>query len=175
MAFGLNRSAGVFGAGAVVGVLLCLVVVLYLRADANVTDVDGVLWVQSSAEYRGAARTAYRLAEVMLERGLADPTWTASVEQQHGTFANLPPCVVVDIDDKWPKVLLRECRLFLGRLLVKIEPFQAQAFQEAQIKDAYEGVTWPLVREILALHTRRNDTLCGVCRYPGDGGWGPCR
>lgn len=57
-----------------------------------------VAWVQSSAEYEAACRTAYGAAAQSLEKALADRSWTAAVEQQ-GDFAGLPPAIIVDVDE----------------------------------------------------------------------------
>jgi acid phosphatase len=57
-----------------------------------------VAWVQTSAEYEAAALQAYAAAGHMLEAALADPTWTAAVEQT-GDFSALPPAIIVDVDE----------------------------------------------------------------------------
>ncbi|PCC73670.1 acid phosphatase [Nannocystis exedens] len=57
-----------------------------------------VAWVQTSAEYEAAARQTYAAAERVLEAALADPTWTAAVEQT-GDFSALPPALIVDVDE----------------------------------------------------------------------------
>ncbi|MFQ5746506.1 MAG: 5'-nucleotidase, lipoprotein e(P4) family [Gemmatimonadota bacterium] len=60
--------------------------------------LDAALWIQTSVEYRGAARTAYAAAARGLEAALADSGWTAALEQT-GDFATLPPAIIVDIDE----------------------------------------------------------------------------
>lgn len=55
-------------------------------------------WVQTSAEYEGVSRQAYRTAARMLEQALADSTWTAALEQT-GSFGALPPAIIVDVDE----------------------------------------------------------------------------
>jgi 5'-nucleotidase (lipoprotein e(P4) family) len=59
---------------------------------------DSVAWFRTSVEYRATALQAYRLAALMLERALADPAWTAALEQT-GEFASKPPAVVLDVDE----------------------------------------------------------------------------
>ncbi len=61
--------------------------------------LNGVLWTQTSAEYQALALQSYRLAEEMLDRALIDPSWTASLEQQSGNFADMPPAVILDVDE----------------------------------------------------------------------------
>lgn len=61
--------------------------------------LNAVLWMQTGAEYRASAMQAFQVAQRMLDRALADPTWTA-VENQASTDAStLPPAVIVDIDE----------------------------------------------------------------------------
>ena len=62
--------------------------------------LNATLWVQTAAEYYGAAMQSYALAERMLEEGLADPGWSASLEQlSDGGFAERPPAVILDVDE----------------------------------------------------------------------------
>jgi acid phosphatase len=56
------------------------------------------LWIRHSAEFRAASEIIYRSARAALERGLADPSWSAEPAQA-GDVAALPPAVVMDIDD----------------------------------------------------------------------------
>jgi 5'-nucleotidase (lipoprotein e(P4) family) len=57
------------------------------------------LWNQRSVEYKGNAITAYTLARLRFEQALADNKWTGAPVEQTGDFANLPPAVVLDIDE----------------------------------------------------------------------------
>lgn len=57
------------------------------------------LWTQRSVEYRGNALTVYALAQIRLDQALADKSWTAAPVEQKGDFANLPPAVVLDVDE----------------------------------------------------------------------------
>ena len=60
--------------------------------------LGGVLWVQTSAEYRALAVATFARARAELERALADLSWTAALEQQ-GAIAALPPAVIADVDE----------------------------------------------------------------------------
>lgn len=60
--------------------------------------LGATLWLQSSAEYRAAAMGTYTAARRALDRALADPTWSAAQEQS-GSFAGLPPAVILDLDE----------------------------------------------------------------------------
>ena len=57
------------------------------------------LWTQRSVEFKANALTAFTLARIRLDEGLADKTWTAAPAEQKGDFANLPPAVILDIDE----------------------------------------------------------------------------
>ncbi len=61
-------------------------------------NLNSVLWVQTSAEYRAATLGIYRNAEAAMIRALADKTWTAALEQTDPA-AELPPAVILDLDE----------------------------------------------------------------------------
>src|SRR5947199_46336 len=72
------------------------------RAQGAVPPSDlllATLWNQRSVEYKGNALTAYTLARLRLDQALADQKWTGAPAEQKGNFADLPPAVVVDIDE----------------------------------------------------------------------------
>ncbi len=63
-------------------------------------NLNAVLWVQRSAEYRAAAETVYRAAERGLDRALADPDWDAlAPDDRIAAVRDLPPAVVMDVDE----------------------------------------------------------------------------
>ena len=71
----------------------------YTFAQKNTQDMLlGVLWAQTSVEFKMAARQAFHTAELNLEQALKDPSWTAALEQK-GNFQSLPPAVIIDIDE----------------------------------------------------------------------------
>jgi 5'-nucleotidase (lipoprotein e(P4) family) len=59
---------------------------------------NAVLWQQTAVEYRVNTIQSFRLAERALQESLADPSLSAAVEQT-GAFADLPPAVIVDVDE----------------------------------------------------------------------------
>lgn len=61
-------------------------------------DLHAVLWMQTSAEYQMACRTAYRTAAAALEAALDDPKWTAALEQTT-LHDGMPPAIIVDVDE----------------------------------------------------------------------------
>lgn len=66
-------------------------------ADAN-DNLNATLWMQTSVEYAGVTIGAYQLATVMLDKALADPTWTA-IPGEQGDIGNKPPAVILDVDE----------------------------------------------------------------------------
>ena len=60
--------------------------------------LDAILWQTTSVEYRILAQSIYATARTHLERALADRQWTALPGQKEN-FQNLPPAVILDIDE----------------------------------------------------------------------------
>lgn len=61
-------------------------------------QLQGVLWVQTSAEFEAVLTSTFAAARAALEPALDDETWTAALEQQ-GDFSARPPAVIVDVDE----------------------------------------------------------------------------
>ena len=59
--------------------------------------LNSILWTQTSAEYIANTKQAYQMAAVNLDQALADPQWTAALEQT-GDYTGLPPAIIVDLD-----------------------------------------------------------------------------
>lgn len=66
---------------------------------ANRELLLATLWVQSAAEYEAGALQAYAAASDALERAVADPSWTAALEQEDAGASSLPPAVILDVDE----------------------------------------------------------------------------
>lgn len=64
----------------------------------GIDNLNAVLWVQTSVEYRATAQQAYELGRRVLDEALADPTWTAFPDPEDG-YEDLPPAVILDIDE----------------------------------------------------------------------------
>ncbi len=63
-------------------------------------QLDGALWMQSSAEFSALARQTFSCATEKLSLALRDPQWTASLEQfAAGGYRKLPPAVIVNLDE----------------------------------------------------------------------------
>jgi hypothetical protein len=59
--------------------------------------LNAELWMQTAIEYRANCLTVYALARVRLDEALADTNWTAY--DQTGSYQNLPPAVIIDLDE----------------------------------------------------------------------------
>lgn len=72
------------------------------RAATNPRDthelLNGVLWVQTSSEFWAQTTAAYYGAQVALEQAMNQKSWSAALEQSAG-FENLPPAVILDLDE----------------------------------------------------------------------------
>lgn len=66
--------------------------------SGNHENLNALLWMRTSIEYRHNTIQAYRLAERMLLDALSKPDWTAAIEQSAG-YERLPPAVILDIDE----------------------------------------------------------------------------
>lgn len=66
-------------------------------ADDN---LNAVLWVQASAEYKAVTETVYRAAADRLDLALKEKNWDALVPDERGNaVAGLPPAVILDVDE----------------------------------------------------------------------------
>jgi 5'-nucleotidase (lipoprotein e(P4) family) len=64
-------------------------------------NLNAVLWVQRSQEYRASALQTWKSAGEHLDRALTDKAWTALLPEEGGNHqsATLKPAVVVDVDE----------------------------------------------------------------------------
>jgi len=60
--------------------------------------LNATLWQQSSAEYAGVVSQIWQLAHDNLDKALADPQWSAAMEQT-GNYSRLPPAIMLDLDE----------------------------------------------------------------------------
>jgi len=79
--------------------VLCLAAGPVLAADAAPPDdmLNAELWMQTSVEYRANCLAVYALAKLRLDEALADKNWTAY--DQSGGYRELPPAVILDLDE----------------------------------------------------------------------------
>lgn len=85
---------------ACITVFCSLVGLTFAQPTAPLTyeNLNAVLWMQTSVEYKASTLQTYRLAQNTLLAGLRDPHWTAALEQT-GDFGSLPPAVILDLDE----------------------------------------------------------------------------
>ena len=101
------------------------------RVAAVATDLGGaddnlnaVLWVQTSTEYRALGLQAFRAAQAQLDLALATPGWDALVPAERANAAiGLPPAVIMDIDET----------------VLDNSPYQARLVHDGA---QYDEVTW---------------------------------
>ncbi|MBB3887207.1 acid phosphatase [Xanthomonas campestris] len=69
-------------------------------APAGDDNLNAVLWMQRSEEYRAVAEQTYRAAAETLDAALKQPNWDALVPEERGNAATgLKPAVVLDVDE----------------------------------------------------------------------------
>ncbi len=59
--------------------------------------LNAELWMQTAVEYRANCLAIYALAKTRLDEALADKDWTAY--DQTGGYHDLPPAVILDLDE----------------------------------------------------------------------------
>ena len=72
------------------------------QAVAADDNLNAVLWLQRSMEYRALSETVFRAAAERLDAALADPSWDALVPAERaaaGDASKLPPAIILDIDE----------------------------------------------------------------------------
>ena len=90
-------------------------------ADDN---LNAVLWVQRSAEYRAISAQTYRAAADHLDKALAEANWDALVPAERGNAgAGLKPAVILDVDET----------------VLDNSPYQARLVRDGA---EYNEVTW---------------------------------
>lgn len=83
---------------ALITVIIWLFVACVPQGRQQDADMDALLWSTASAEYDVIARQIFFQAQRQLDRQLSKKGETAALEQQK-SFENLPPAVIVDVDD----------------------------------------------------------------------------
>ena len=96
-----------------------------LRTHEN---LNATLWMQTSVEYRASALQAYHAARLALDAALADPHWTAALEQT-GDAASKPPAVILDLDETVLDNSPFEARMIADSTLAKPVPYDETAWR----------------------------------------------
>ncbi len=70
-----------------------------VQAEEGANDlINATLWTQTAVEFKASSLAAFKLAEIMLDRALANKDWTAALEQGDN-YQNKPPAVILDVDE----------------------------------------------------------------------------
>ena len=85
--------------------------------------LNATLWLQQSAEYRAVAMGTYAAATRALDAALADPSWTAALEDD---AAAQPPAVILDLDET----------------AIDNSPFQTRVIREGKTFDPKSWEKW---------------------------------
>ena len=99
-------------------------------APAGLDNLNAVLWMQTAVEYRANSLQAYKWAGRVLDDALADPEWTALLGQTAG-FEDLPPAVILDIDETVLDNSYYEARLTLDNEVYSDDTWDAWVLQGA--------------------------------------------
>lgn len=83
----------------------------------------GTLWVQTSGEYWALCEQAYGASEAFLKNALAETSWTAATEQAGRDVSELPPAIIVDVDET----------------VLDNSPYQARLIETGE---SYDEKTW---------------------------------
>lgn len=100
--------------------------------------LNALVWMQTAAEHQAATIGAFAAARAALERALADPDWTAATEQS-GPVRDLPPAVILDIDDT-----ILDTTPYQAWLLLHNQVYGAESFAdwvEERSADAVPGAS----------------------------------
>ncbi|MGA7614997.1 MAG: HAD family acid phosphatase [Thermoanaerobaculia bacterium] len=110
--------------GCTTGVVTTPAAVPVAAAPANPSAalLNSVLWYQTAPEAAASYVQAYAAATTELDRALADPAWTAALEQT-GDYQDLPPAVILDIDET----------------VLDNSPYEARLVREGK---AFDPATW---------------------------------
>lgn len=83
------------------GLILFLAVMAGCSATKPAADptTSATLWVQTAAEYDALTMTVYRAASSQLNNAMNVASWTAAVEQEGNSYRNLPPAIIMDVDE----------------------------------------------------------------------------
>lgn len=101
-----------------------LILILMVACTPAHNNLNSTLWMQSSSEYQALTQTIYKAASDHLDKALADTRGTAALEQK-APFENLPPAVILDIDET-----VLDNSLYQGQLIADKETFNADNWDD---------------------------------------------
>jgi 5'-nucleotidase (lipoprotein e(P4) family) len=85
--------------GALATALLALSATAALSQTPPHDLLNATLWMQRSLEYRANSISVFALAKIRLDQALADKNWTGAPEEQKGAYQDLPPALIIDLDE----------------------------------------------------------------------------
>lgn len=97
--------------------------VVAVQCNPGHSILNATLWLQQSAEYRAVAMGTYAAATRSLDAALADPSWTAALEDD---ATSQPPAVILDLDET----------------AIDNSPFQTRVIREGKTFDPKSWETW---------------------------------
>jgi len=81
---------------------LCCVTFISCSSTKPILDnptTSATLWMQNAAEYKAITTMVYQSAGSELNTALDVRSWTASLEQENALYKDLPPAVILDVDE----------------------------------------------------------------------------
>ena len=93
-------------------------------------NLNSVLWMQTTGEHSAACMTVYRDAQALLDKAIADPGWTAALEQT-GDASTLATAVMLDVDETALDNMAYQARLTKTNHAWSLESWNAWCAEEA--------------------------------------------
>jgi 5'-nucleotidase (lipoprotein e(P4) family) len=88
-----------FARGALAAALLAFAAPAALAQTPSHDLLNATLWMQRSVEYKANSLSVFALAKMRLEQALADKNWTGAPAEQKGAYQDLPPALILDLDE----------------------------------------------------------------------------
>lgn len=154
----IDAKRGVFIAN-----LLWLLAACHTQLPNTHESVNATLWSLTAPEAYAGAAQAYRAAADNLDTALANPLWTAALEQS-GDYADLPPAVMMDIDQTILDNSIYNARIVTEYGEYTQDTFSAWCSEEAAtaIPGAREFVDYARSRGVTVIYySRRIEPLRG--------------
>lgn len=111
---------------------LLLIPLILLLACSNTKPVhptlQATLWVQNAVEFDALTSMAYQTASTKIQTALSDKSWTAELTQVGEAIEELPPAIILDIDET----------------VLDNSPFQARMIAQNSGYDPLEWEKWAL-------------------------------
>jgi 5'-nucleotidase (lipoprotein e(P4) family) len=99
--------------------------------------LNATLWMQRAVEYKANSLAVFTLARIRLDQALADQNWTGAPAEQTGAYQNLPPAVILDVDET-----ILDNSLFQAWQLLNDKTFDSKMwtkFVNAEVSTAIPG------------------------------------